>query len=826
VTPSSGASSAFLSASVSTVASRSGTLAIDAPGAIGGSVELPVSQGLVGDLRIRNCDAVLGRTWGSQHWDPPHNQFTAPPGVSDGVGGAIHVWVDTRNGNPDLFVQKFDAQGQRAWTLHGRALTSAVGAEIRPAIIADGAGGAIIAYAEGPNSMDYETLSHIRAQRIDAAGQKLWGPEGVWLVQAAGGQMRPVLTTDGANGAIVAWNDHRGGTTDVYAQRVAADGTLRWQADGVLVSTGPSAQFDPAIAEDRAGGAFVTWTDARTNYWAVYAQRLDSTGARLWASGGIQIAPATITGPNVVPDGAGGAIIAWNDFRNLTPDPSGVTWLNRCDIYATRIDGNGSEVWAAAPVPVTEGVTASPDKFIPGWQPDQVTMAPDGRGGLFFVWHDARNEVSWDVYAQRLDLQGNRLWGDRGVPVTTASHDQLAPTVVPDGRDGALFAWSDHRPGHYDVFVQRLGPAGEPLMSPLGAWVESKPGDQLYPHVVALDRRRFLVSWDDEGNCAGVAGCSTTGVDMVGKVLEFNDAPLATAQSVSTDEDTPVPVPLTASDSESDPLTYSVVSGPSHGTLSGTAPALTYTPAVEYAGTDAIAFKVNDGTADSPAATVSITVVAVNDAPTAAAQSVAATEDTPVGVTLSGSDVDGDTLTYAVVDGPSHGTLSGTAPDLTYAPAGNWAGTETFTFRVNDGGADSSPATVTITVAAVNDAPVAGGQSVETGEGVAVAVTLSGADVEGDPLSYEVVSGPSHGTLSGTAPALTYTPSAGYSGDDAFAFVANDGAADSAPATVSITVTPRPPPESPGGGCGCTSGADATPLALILVGLAVRRRRG
>jgi MYXO-CTERM domain-containing protein len=311
---------------------------------------------------------------------------------------------------------------------------------------------------------------------------------------------------------------------------------------------------------------------------------------------------------------------------------------------------------------------------------------------------------------------------------------------------------------------------------------------------------------------------------MVGKVLEFNDAPAATAQSIAATEDTPAPVKLSGSDADGDPVTYTVVDGPSHGTLSGTAPALTYAPAAEYSGADSFTFKVNDGFADSPAATVSVTVAAVNDLPVASAQSVAATEDTPVGVTLSGSDVDGDTLTYAVVDGPSHGTLSGTAPDLTYAPAENWAGTETFTFGVNDGGADSSPATVTITVAALNDLPVAEAQSVETQEGAAVAVTLSGADVEGDPLTYRVVSDPAHGTLSGTAPALTYTPFAGYSGDDSFAFVANDGADDSEVATVSIAVQARPPDE-PAGGCGCTSGADATPLALMLVGLALRRRR-
>jgi MYXO-CTERM domain-containing protein len=821
VTPSSGTSGAFPWASVSTPGTGSGTLSIDAPGALDGHVEIPTTLQTVDGLRVRECDAVLARTWANQHWDPPHNQFVAPPGVADGAGGAIYVWVDTRNDNPDLFAQRVDSVGAPVWTMHGIALTSAEGAEIRPAIIGDGAGGAIIAYAEGPNSPDYMIYSHIRAQRVNASGQKLWGNEGVWLTQAAGGQMRPMLVSDGAGGAIVAWNDYRNGASDVYAQRVSASGTPMWQTDGVSVSSAVRSQFDPALAEDGSGGAFVTWVDARTGYWAIYAQRIDSSGASLWQADGMQIAPANDDGPNVVPDGAGGAIIAWNDFRNLPPDPSGATVMDRCEIYATRVDGNGNAVWAAGSVPVLEGVTASPDKFIPGWQPNQVTMAPDGQGGLFFVWHDARSEVSWDVYAQRLDLDGNRLWGTSGVPVTTAADHQISPTVVADGRDGALFAWSDYRPGHQDVFIQRLGPTGAMLLPPGGVWVESRTGEQAYPHVVALARRRFLVSWDDEGNCTDL--CRSTAIDLVGKVLEFNDAPVASAQSVAATEDTPVGVTLSGSDADGDSLTYAVVDGPAHGTLSGTAPDLTYTPAANYAGGDGFTFKVNDGTVDSATATVSVTVAAVNDAPIALAQSVAATEDAAVGVTLTGSDVDEDLLTYAVVDGPAHGTLSGTAPALTYTPAENYAGGDGFTFEVNDGTVDSATAAVSITVAAVNDAPVASDQSVETQQDVAVAVTLSGSDVEGDALSYTVVSDPSHGMLSGTAPALTYTPAAGYSGADGFTFVVSDGAADSAPAAVSISVIAAPPE----GGCGCSTGADAAPLALVLAVLALRggRRR-
>src|SRR5207253_3766017 len=109
------------------------------------------------------------------------------------------------------------------------------------------------------------------------------------------------------------------------------------------------------------------------------------------------------------------------------------------------------------------------------------------------------------------------------------------------------------------------------------------------------------------------------------------------------------------------------------------------------------------GTADSAAATVSITVTAVNDAPVAYAQSVITAEDTAKAITLTASDVDGDALTYSIVSGPSHGSLSGAAPNVTYTPAANYNGSDSFTFKANDATADSAAATVSITVTAVNE---------------------------------------------------------------------------------------------------------------------------
>jgi hypothetical protein len=273
-------------------------------------------------------------------------------------------------------------------------------------------------------------------------------------------------------------------------------------------------------------------------------------------------------------------------------------------------------------------------------------------------------------------------------------------------------------------------------------------------------------------------------------IAAVNDVPVASDQSVTATEDTPKGITLTASDVDGDGLTFSIVTNPSHGNLTGTPPSVTYNPDANYNGSDSFTFKANDGTVDSNVATVSIDISAVNDPPVANAQSVSATEDTAKSITLTASDVDGDDLTFGTVGNPSHGNLNGTAPNVTYDPDSDYSGPDSFTFKANDGSVDSSTATVSITVSPDNDPPVANGQSVTVVEDTPEDITLTASDTDGDGLSYSIVDEPVHGTLSGTAPNVTYGPDLNYNGPDSFTFKANDGAGDSNTATVSITVSP------------------------------------
>jgi VCBS repeat-containing protein len=185
-------------------------------------------------------------------------------------------------------------------------------------------------------------------------------------------------------------------------------------------------------------------------------------------------------------------------------------------------------------------------------------------------------------------------------------------------------------------------------------------------------------------------------------VANVNDAPVGTAVSVTTDEDTAKTGTLAGTDADGDALTFSKVSDPSHGTVTiASNGSYTYTPTANYNGTDSFTFKVNDGTVDSVDATVSITVSAVNDAPVGTAVSITTDEDTAKTGTLAGTDVDGDALTFSKVSDPSHGTVTiASNGSYTYTPTANYNGTDSFTFKVNDGAVDSESATVSITVSA------------------------------------------------------------------------------------------------------------------------------
>ncbi len=274
------------------------------------------------------------------------------------------------------------------------------------------------------------------------------------------------------------------------------------------------------------------------------------------------------------------------------------------------------------------------------------------------------------------------------------------------------------------------------------------------------------------------------------RVTAVNDAPTAQGQSITTSEDTQLQIMLNGSDIDNNELTFEIVSSPSNGELVGTAPNLTYVPNDDFYGIDRFTFIVSDGELSSEPATIQITVGGENDAPIANDGTLELDEDTTKSVELTAVDLESDELTFTLISNPSNGVLTGDAPNLSYTPSQNFNGSDSFTFSVSDGELTSNTATVSINVMPVNDAPETFSSSVATSEDTAVAVTLSGADIDGDALGFSIVAAPTRGQLSGQAPNLVYTPNANSNGSDSFTFEAFDGELNSELATVSISVAP------------------------------------
>ena len=278
-----------------------------------------------------------------------------------------------------------------------------------------------------------------------------------------------------------------------------------------------------------------------------------------------------------------------------------------------------------------------------------------------------------------------------------------------------------------------------------------------------------------------------------------NDAPVVADVQATTAEDTALVIALGAyaTDVDSASLTTQIVTGPTHGVLTQNADgSYTYTPEANYNGADSFTYKANDGALDSNIATVTLNVTPVNDAPTLNDQSLAAVEDTALAMNLlaAASDIDGDTLTASIVAGAQHGQVTINADgSFTYTPDINFNGVDSFTYKVNDGALDSNIATVTLAVAAVNDAPVAADAAVATQEDSALVLDLRtyASDVDSTVFTSTIVNAPTHGVLTQNADGTySYTPAANYNGADSFTYLVNDGALDSNIATVTLNVTP------------------------------------
>jgi hypothetical protein len=446
-----------------------------------------------------------------------------PVTVSDGANGAITTWVDTRAGaDYAIYAQRISVDGAPLWTAGGVALCTAALMKGAPAITSDGAGGAIVTWQDWRNGTDW----NIYAQRISAAGTVQWTVDGEALCTAPDNQYNASLVTDGAGGAIVAWTDGRLDSShstnhDIYAQRISAGGVIQWAVDGVGLCTLTSDQLKPALVPDGAGGAIVCWQDWRSGQANMmsaadlYAQRVSAGGAVQWAADGLPVCTAADgqIQQAIVPDGAGGAIVTWQDSRSGTFE----------DLYAQRISASGAPQWTG------DGVVVCPSSA-GKWFP---SAAADGAGGVVVAWWENRFGT-YDIYAQRLTDTGARAWLSSGVVVCNYYEDQRYPAIVSDGANGAIVTWQDGRSGvDDDIYAQRISAAGAEMWTTGGVLLSGAPLPQNLPSIATDGLNGAIVAWADDRNIA------TTGTDIY-------------AQRVFADGSTPVLLSLVGADVTAD----------------------------------------------------------------------------------------------------------------------------------------------------------------------------------------------------------------------------------------------------------------------------------
>ncbi len=419
-----------------------------------------------GQAQWQRDGAPLSAAAGMQHFSKS---------VPDGAGGMIVTWMDVRGSVFDIYAQRINSSGVVQWPVNGVAVCAAAGTQFAPIIVSDGAGGAIIAWIDSRND-----AGDIYAQRVNASGTSMWTVNGVPLCTATGTQGSAVVVADGSGGAIVSWIDERLPTSlgDVYAQRVNPAGAVQWTANGVGVCVLTSYQASPAIASDGSGGAIVAWTDYRNSDYDIFARRINSAGVPQWPGNGIAICTESGQqgGAMVVASASGSAFILWTDYR-----------FGGVDVLMQKVDASGSTLLGLNGVYVS---AANDAQYL-------NSAISDGAGGMYVAWSDYRNLSDVDVYAQRVNAAGESQWMFYGVPVAALAYNQTSPALVYDGANGLIAAWVDNRSSVPHIYTQRLKSSGEPMWALNGVALSINPAQSRdYCSVVSDGAGGAIVSWD------------------------------------------------------------------------------------------------------------------------------------------------------------------------------------------------------------------------------------------------------------------------------------------------------------------------------------------
>jgi subtilisin-like proprotein convertase family protein len=415
------------------------------------------------------------------------NKQTEVSICTDMKGGAFIIWRDYRD-NPsifegDIYAQHIDFSGNLLWTSDGIVINNVSGGQFNPKIVSDEKGGAIVVWAKsGGGFYGYD----LYAQRIDADGNLLWSPNGVAVAVSSATDSFQEIIPDGDGGVIITWQrlPTVPGETDIYAQRVDANGNVKWTNNGVAVCLAAGSQSWPQLASDLNGGAIIAWEDGRngTGTNDIYAQRIDGNGVAQWTADGIPVCadPSYQTVTEICSDGNGGAVIAWEDNRT-----------GSSVIFGQRINSAGDAQWA------TDGKLLSP----PSTNCKEPILSFDKAGSVYLVWITEVQSTDTNIGTQKIDLDGNLLWGTTGVDICNASGHQNEVSLIKNIAGGIITCWMDSRSDSYgNIYAQWIDSEGNIKWTINGVEICNASGGQSYPVLTTDGLAGAILSWWDLRN--------------------------------------------------------------------------------------------------------------------------------------------------------------------------------------------------------------------------------------------------------------------------------------------------------------------------------------
>ncbi len=703
---------------------------------------------------------------------------TIPAVASDGSGFLV-VWQDGRNSGTDYFDVRghlIDVDGSGNASLNGTEFMVSPAAESQSwPNIAYGGGTYLVSWTLDP--FFNANLLDIQAALVSSTGTV---SSAIDVNTATGfqGTREAGIAFNGSNFLIVT-HDTRSGSGDVYGSRISPSGMLLdgpAATGGILISdnAGFGSPHRPKVAAGN-NGWLVVWggTDVRGARVSADGMVLDATGPDLFVTSGSQ------WDPEVAFDGVN-FLTTWRSspspYTKYAQLVEEVT-ITPGSVLGNDSDANGDPLTAVLNIPPTNGsLTLNGD--------GSFTYIPDANycGADSFTYHANDGQDDSNIVTVSIDITCTNDAAEAADDSNTVSEDGSVTAVAP----GVLNNDTDSENDPLTAVLNTTTSSGTLNLSSDGGYTYAPD-----PDFCGSDSFTYIAN-------DGQLDSNVATVNL--SIICFNDDPVASDDSESTNEDTAVTITVLSNDTDvdiGDILTAASVTQPVNGSVSINGDnTITYTPDANFNSNDSFTYDVSDGNGGSSTATVTVTVNPVNDDPDAVDDTANTLEDTAViiDVLANDDDIDGDTLSVTTVSTPANGAVVINVDNtITYTPIAQFSGNDSFTYTISDGNGGTDSATVTLTIQSVNDNPDAVDDAATTDEDTAVSITVlsNDSDIDGDTLTVDSAITPANGAIVINGDnTITYTPNPDYNGSDSFSYTVADGNGGLDTALVTITITP------------------------------------